>query len=255
MGVVTRRRASCMVHDGKPQKPALGPDTGSLLLQGSNVQDGKPQPSLDPDDLRSSLLQGSNEPHDTQCASRPWFSEEREDDGLALPSLHSKWLYRCSHLCVLTALLAASLGKWDLFMIPFGAGITSINYWRRPDYGWRRYVDIVCIQLCVYWNLVRAVDVSEPARTLFFVTEAAAILSFAPAMYYCRRPADGNWTRFLQHEHADARSLCLSTFWHSLVHVLGNLANVILYLSDVPALSAAWFVPLLFVESGTSATV
>jgi hypothetical protein len=58
------------------------------------VQDGKPQQLLGPADLRSSLLQGSNEPHDKQDASNSpvvsWFSAEHEDDGLALPSSHSK---------------------------------------------------------------------------------------------------------------------------------------------------------------------
>ena len=70
MGVVTRRRAACMVQDGKPQQ------------------------SIGPADLRSSLLQGSNEPHDKQDARSspvvPWFSAKQEDHGLALPSSHSK---------------------------------------------------------------------------------------------------------------------------------------------------------------------
>ena len=32
-----------------------------------------------------------------------------------------------------------------------------------------------------------------------------------------------------------------SLVWHVMVHVIGNIANAILYLSDVPALSSAWY--------------
>jgi len=76
-----------------------------------------------------------------------WFSSEGQDHGLALPFRYSTWLFRCAYLCLLSALVAASMGKWDLFLVPLGVGLTSVNYWRRPDYGWRRFIDIAYVQV------------------------------------------------------------------------------------------------------------
>jgi hypothetical protein len=75
------------------------------------------------------------------------------------------------------------------------------------------------------------------------VAPARRILAFGVAMAYCKRPANGDWATFIATRPADAQSLCTSTFWHGMVHVLGNVANVILFCSDLPTLGAAWCAP------------
>jgi hypothetical protein len=140
MGAITRRRAAMSSQEVSPR--------ASFALIEPEMKPQSPPAQVDAEwDL---VTHGSNAPRDLaeeRSEKRdPWFSAEGNDQGLALPHAHSKWLYRCSHLCLASALVACATSKWDFAMVVLGAGITSLNYWRRPDYGWRRYFDIVYIQ-------------------------------------------------------------------------------------------------------------
>jgi len=126
----------------------------------------------------------------------PDTQDSHPDDHLALPSSVSKWLFRVSWLSSTTFLLAVYMHLFDLAIVPAAVLFTSINYWRRPDYSWRRYVDIITVQLTIYYQVVRAVDAPEPYRTAFYCTLAFACSNFLPAMIYVVRPPDGKWRKF-----------------------------------------------------------
>ena len=66
----------------------------------------------------------------------PDTPDNHPDDHLALPLIMSKWLFRVSWLSASTCLLAVSMGLFDLALVPAAVLITSINYWRWPDYSW-----------------------------------------------------------------------------------------------------------------------
>lgn len=42
---------------------------------------------------------------------------------------------------------------------------TSVNYWRHPTYGGRRYVDITVVHMCALWQNMRNWDNQEPNRS------------------------------------------------------------------------------------------
>lgn len=153
---------------------------------------------------------------------------------LALPPVFSKYILLVSYLSACTALLAVYMQLYDLCFVPFLVFATSINYWRWPDYSYRRYVDIAVVQLGIWYQSVRAQQAPEPYRTLFYSTLFCACLCFAPAMYFVERPPNHDWQKFLDSSVRVHRRLAISTLFHVLCHVLGNVSNCILYVSDVP---------------------
>jgi hypothetical protein len=154
-----------------------------------------------------------------------------EDDSIAaaaLPPSHSKWLFGVSWLCFLSSLLCVYHGSWDFLCVPLGVGINSVNYWRKPDYGWRRYVDIVYIQLAIPFAVCKAMSVPEPYRTGYYTALISGICVFANACRLCQRPADGRWSEYLGSNPTKARRLAWSTFNHFMLHLLCNIGNCIL---------------------------
>lgn len=87
---------------------------------------------------------------------------------LALDPQYSKWLWRSSWMHSVSCITALCLGVYDCAFPPGIVLVTSLNYWRHPDFGWRRYVDIICVQAGMWWQVLRAVDAREPNRAISF---------------------------------------------------------------------------------------
>jgi len=148
----------------------------------------------------------------------------------ALPPSHSKWLFAVSWLSVATALLSAHCELWDLLIVPLGVSINSLNYWRKPDYGWRRYLDIVFIQFAIPYSCYKAYECAEPYRGIYYACLTTGIALFANACRLCScRPTDGRWSDFFKEHPAEARRLAWSTGNHFMLHVMCNAGNVALF--------------------------
>lgn len=91
---------------------------------------------------------------------------------LALPPEYSKWLWRTSWTHSISVVVALSVHAYDCAIMPGIVLATSLNYWRHPDFGWRRYVDIICVQIGLSWNVVRIVDAKEPNRSISYALAA-----------------------------------------------------------------------------------
>lgn len=167
---------------------------------------------------------------------------DASDDHLALPSSMATWLFRVSWLSASTCLLALYMHLFDLALVPAVVLFTSVNYWRRPDYSWRRYVDIITVQLAVYYQVARAVEAPTPYRHGFYCALSFACLAFIIAMIYYVRPSNGKWRAFLKNNPQKRQWLKISTFWHAQCHIFGNVANAVLYISGVPEMQNCWFV-------------
>ena len=55
---------------------------------------------------------------------------------------HYSYIYRISFLCFFTSIYALHSECYELAAVPGGVFLTSVNYWRRPTYGWRRNLDM-----------------------------------------------------------------------------------------------------------------
>jgi hypothetical protein len=105
-----------------------------------------------------------------------------DDSLLVVPLSYSKFLFLSSFSMLLSAIIAIIVNDTFVtlyFLILF---LTSINYWRRPEYGLRRNIDlfvvrcgmiIVFYQVCLLKNeFCRFIFLSMAfCSTMFFVVE------------------------------------------------------------------------------------
>lgn len=119
-------------------------------------------------------------------------------------------IYRVSWVSLASTIYALHNKHYTLWFVPGTIFLASINYWRKPDYSWRRYFDMAVAKSMVAYQLSMAYQ-SEYAITYYLVTGTA--LSFYPlGIYYYKR--EEHWK---------------STYAHIILHLLCNVGNFILY--------------------------
>jgi len=134
------------------------------------------------------------------------------DDGLVTPKSHCNYLLKISWLSFFSGIFALYKGHYELSPVPLGVWLTSINYWWKPDYSWRRYLDITFVCIALIYQLYKAKNY-ENAIGYYIFTILSCVL-FPIGVYYAKT------------------SPALSTFYHGMIHIFGNVANIILYLSN-----------------------
>ena len=140
----------------------------------------------------------------------------KKDDlynGVTLPAPQANYIWSLAWLSFCSGVYAMRRGYYDLSLVPLGVWLTSMNYWRRPDFSWRRYLDIMYVHSSLAYQLTRAVK-AQNARS-YFICISIAIFFFPIGIYYKQKPST-------------------SAFFHGMVHIFGNIANVILYSGEVP---------------------
>jgi hypothetical protein len=128
----------------------------------------------------------------------------------------SRRLWWSSWIHAPALLVALSLQVYDLALLAGIVLFTSLNYWRHPDYGCRRYIDIVSVQVAIWWLGFRNMDALEPNRTMGFFF---AIITTFTFMLSVR----------LYSTHIES-----STTLHSLVHLFGNVGSIVVYMGHLP---------------------
>lgn len=136
--------------------------------------------------------------------------------GLLLPRAQYVLLWRVSFLSFLSGVVALVTSHSDLCFVPFGVWLTSINYWRKPDHSWRRYVDIVYVQCALWYQIWRAVGAEHAAA--YYALTLTGIVCFFVGAHHRHTSKSGGW---------------LATLWHVGVHVFGNAGNIVLYLGAI----------------------
>ena len=118
--------------------------------------------------------------------------------------------------CGLTACACAQL---DLMLIAIVTSLCSVNYWRRPEYGLRRTLDIGVANLAWCYSVYRVLSSTtcsayERAAVLGLYTCAAAIWLQAVRLWTRRRES---WL-----------------LWHVAFHSVVSCGNLALYLALAP---------------------
>jgi hypothetical protein len=125
---------------------------------------------------------------------------------------HHTYLFVTSHFSLISAAYCYKNGI-SLWIIPAGVYINSINYWRRPAMGWRRNIDIgYAVGGCVCQSVIAYR--SPIFQTFYFSLLTASLLAYPLSGWFYRR-----------------KQYVASTFAHSFIHILANVANVGLYYS------------------------
>lgn len=119
-------------------------------------------------------------------------------------------LYRSSYIALFAALYALYRQHYNLIVVPGAVFLTSINYWRRPTYSWRRYLDMTAVKTTMVYQIYVGYNAQFINRCL--VCWSLGVIVYLLSIYYHKRGQ--NW---------------LSTYLHMLLHIFANLGNVALY--------------------------
>ena len=133
------------------------------------------------------------------------------------------YLWYTSWLFLFNSCYTVYLNKYDFALFPGAIFVTSINYWRNPRFNsWERTLDVACVYSSVAYNIFRSFG-AEYSNT-FYMYIVIGLFSYLLSNYNHRQ-----------------NRLYASSFFHSLVHVFGNVAVWYLYSGYV---ADAWDNPI-----------
>ena len=121
-----------------------------------------------------------------------------------------KIIYNVSFLSLATSIYAIYNGYYIISLCPGGVFLTSINYWRKPDYSWRRYVDMTYVKLAICFQLYKAYRSQYMIQYYTIMLLAASFYQLG--IYYYKK-------KLYWH----------STYAHCGLHVISNIGNIVLY--------------------------
>ena len=139
------------------------------------------------------------------------------ENGCILYEDQYRFIYKVSYTSLFSTIYAIYRGYYDIALVPGGVFITSISYWHKPDYSWRRYVDMAYVNMAVIYQIYRAYN-AENAR-LYYMVLFFAICFYEIGKYYYKR-------RMYWH----------STYAYSMLHIMANVSNIVLYSGHIPQL-------------------
>jgi hypothetical protein len=128
-----------------------------------------------------------------------------------VPQECAKILFRAGFLSLGTSLLAAKWRVYDGMIVTTAVFICSVNYWRRPVYGWRRNIDIINTATCLLYQTWRCFSTNWFYRIGYLISTYSGI-GF-----------------FLLGKHLNNFSPLYGTYAHVFVHIMGNVGNMFLF--------------------------
>lgn len=144
---------------------------------------------------------------------------EMEIDNSILPYENYIVIYKVSYISLIGAAYAYYKEQYTMIPVPGGVFLTSINYWRNPqECSWQRKLDMMYVKLSILYNIFRAYNAEYQNK--YYITLFIAMLCYPISNYYYRK-----------------QRLWASTYWHCLLHIIANSANIILYSGDIDSIS------------------
>jgi len=136
-----------------------------------------------------------------------------------IPKANGQYICIMSSLGVISGIYAIKEGLYDLAIGPIGIFITSVNYWRRPVYGLRRNMDIFYVICALIYHVSYSIRVQNAALY-------CGIMMFATLCWPL------SW--FLYRK----KYIWASTILQSMIHIIGNIANIALVYASSYKLTA-----------------
>ena len=121
-----------------------------------------------------------------------------------------KHIYRVSYITFFTSLYGCYNGYYDLALCPTGIFLSSIYYWKKPDYSYRRYLDMVVVKTAIVYQhyMVYNAQYANLYYLIFFTGKLAYLLG----IYFYKK-----------------KNYWASTYCHIGLHILANLATIVVY--------------------------
>jgi hypothetical protein len=132
------------------------------------------------------------------------------------PYQYSIFIVKVSYLSFISSFYAFYQGYYDLSLVPFSVGCSSILYWTYPDYSWRRYFDIIVVQIGLWYQCYRVWNADYWLYYYSFTSLSILFFMIGIFSYY-------RW-----------KSMEISVITHCMLHILANLSNIIVYSGNIP---------------------
>jgi len=132
-------------------------------------------------------------------------------NGCILPPEQYLIFLRLSFLSLFSSIFAFFQKHYDLAVVPFIIFCTSVNFWRRPEHGLRRNIDIICVQIGMWYQIFRAYNAEN--MMIFYIVYFIGCSFFVLSRFQ--------------------KCVWISTLCHMMVHILGNVGNVLLYSGNI----------------------
>lgn len=132
------------------------------------------------------------------------------EDGCILPREQCVYLYMTSWVSIFSTMYGLYMKLYWISLIPFSVFCSSLLYWHKPDYSWRRYVDITIVQIGFITQLY--LSINTDIMYVYFTLSFINVLLFLIGIEL--------YNRFYLWE---------SVITHSFIHFIGNINNILLY--------------------------
>jgi hypothetical protein len=156
-----------------------------------------------------------------------------ELNGCILPHEQYSLILKVSYISGFTSLYAFYNNYIDIAGVNFCVFLSSINYWRKPDYSWRRTLDMTFVKIALVYELIRAYE-AEYSRIYY------SLLFIGICFYYIGIYCDRQ------------KLYWYSTYSHCLLHIFGNIAKIILYSGIILAIEENKIITLVTLTQSTS---
>ena len=133
---------------------------------------------------------------------------------MIVPKAQANYILSLSALSFLSGAYGVSQGHYAYGSIPLSVGLTTVLFWSHPVTGWRRWLDIAISVGGAAVMLAGATDAENCVP--YYALKAAAMACYPVGHYWHNRGF-----------------VWRGTLWHGGIHILGNLANVVLYSGQI----------------------
>ena len=141
--------------------------------------------------------------------------EKLTEDGCILYPEQCTFLCQISIVSLIASLYAIYKEYYELAVIPFGVFLTSIIYWYNPTPdSWRKTLDVTYVKFALFYNIIRAYN--SEYYILYYITIIISLCFYPLGIYLYNKQM--YWE---------------STYAHSMVHIIANISNFILYTGHV----------------------
>ena len=162
--------------------------------------------------------------------------EELTEDGCILYPEQCTFLCKISIVSLIASLYAVYKEHYELALIPFGVFLTSIIYWYNPTPDtWRKTLDVTYVKFALFYNIIRAYN--SEYYTLYYITIIISLCFYPLGIYLYNKKM--YWE---------------STYAHSMVHIISNISNIILYTGAIVPFTQnyEYFIPIINILSNNN---
>ena len=131
-----------------------------------------------------------------------------------LPKEQYSILYKASYMALAASLYGVYRQHYHVAIVPASIFLTSINYWRHPDYSWRLQLDLAVVRTMVAYQHLMAWRMEQAIP--YYVCAALMIVFY-----------------MFGHHNFNKKNYWAFTYFHFMVHLSGNIGNVVLYSSTM----------------------